>query len=79
MRAGVLKKRRVELSDDIMKAIDQGGTESLDATTYYSLGLEYMDRYDYKNAYASFKKAFELDSSFVEAKRKMDVYRPLVG
>ncbi len=69
----------LELSDDIMKAIDQGGTTSLDATSYYSLGLEYMDRYDYKNAYASFKKAYEMDSSFVEAKRKMDVYRPLVG
>lgn len=68
-----------KLSDDISKLIDKGGTESLDATTYYSIGLEYMDRYDYKNAYDNFKKAYEMDNEFVEAKRKMEIYRPLVG
>ncbi len=67
----------IQLSDDIKKLIQEGGTESLDATTFYARGLEYMDRYDYKHAYEYFKKAYDLDSSFVEAKRKMEVYQPL--
>ncbi|UCG62394.1 MAG: hypothetical protein JSV52_03665 [Candidatus Zixiibacteriota bacterium] len=74
--AGILD---IQLSDEIGKMIEQGGTGSLDATTLYSMGLEYMDRYDYKNAYEHFKKAYELDNEFVEAKRKMEIYRPLVG
>jgi tetratricopeptide (TPR) repeat protein len=74
--AGILD---IQLSDEISALIEQGGTGSLDATTYYSMGLEYMDRYDYKNAYEHFKKAYELDNEFVEAKRKMEIYRPLVG
>ncbi len=69
----------IQLSDEISTLIEQGGTSSLDATTYYSMGLEYMDRYDYKNAYEHFKKAYELDNEFTEAKRKMEIYRPLVG
>ncbi len=74
--AGILD---IQLSDEISKMIEQGGTGSFDATTHYSMGLEYMDRYDYKNAYEHFKKAYELDNQFVEAKRKMEIYRPLVG
>lgn len=74
--AGILD---IKLSDEITKLIEKGGTGSIDATTHYSMGLEYMDRYDYKNAYEHFKKAYELDNEFVEAKRKMEIYRPLVG
>lgn len=74
--AGILD---IQLSDEITKLIEQGGTGSIDATTHYSMGLEYMDRYDYKNAYEHFKQAYELDNEFVEAKRKMEIYRPLVG
>jgi len=69
----------IKLDNKIKDAINEGGTVSLDATTYYSMGLDYMDRYDYKNAYDHFKKAYELDNNFVEAKRKMEIYRPLVG
>jgi hypothetical protein len=36
-----------------------------------------MDRYDYKKAYEFFKKAYDLDKNFVEAKRKMEIYQPL--
>jgi len=74
--AGILD---IQLSDEISNMIDMGGTASLDATTHYSLGLEYMDRYDYKNAYEHFKTAYEMDNNFTEAKRKMEIYRPLVG
>ena len=69
----------IKLNADIEKLIDQGGTASLDATTYYSMGLDAMDRYDYKAAYDNFSKAYTLDNGFVEAKRKMEIYRPLVG
>ncbi len=71
------KKLDVTLSDDIKALIREGGTESLDATALYAKGLEYMDRYDYKKAYEFFKKAYELDNNFVEAKRKMEIYQPL--
>ena len=57
--------------------LDAGGTESFDAATLYSKGLHYMDKYDYKKAYDFFKLAYEKDNSFVEAKQKMDIYRPL--
>lgn len=69
----------LKLSDDIKALIKEGGTESLDATTFYSKGLDYMDRYDYKKAYEHFKKAYDLDNSFVEAKRKMEIYQPLAS
>jgi tetratricopeptide (TPR) repeat protein len=73
------KKLDITLSDDVKALIKEGGTESLDATTFYSKGLEYMDRYDYKKAYEFFKKAYDLDNSFVEAKRKMEIYQPLAS
>jgi len=69
----------VMLSDDEAALIEEGGTESLDATAHYAKGLEYMDRYDYKKAYESFKKAYDLDNKFVEAKRKMEIYQPLAA
>jgi TolB-like protein len=69
----------ITLGDDIKKLIKQGGTESMDATALYSKGLEYSDRYDYRKAYDYFKKAYELDSNFIEAKQKMDNLRPLAG
>lgn len=73
------KNLDVTLSDKAKKLLQEGGTSSVDATTYYSMGLDYMDKYDYKNAYENFKKAYEVDTNFVEAKRKMDIYRPLAG
>jgi len=65
-----------EKTKDLLKA---GGSESFDAASLYSQGLDYADKYDYKKAYESFKKAFGLDSSFAEAKRKMEIYKPLAG
>jgi TolB-like protein len=67
----------IMLGDEVKEMIEEGGTESLDATTFYSKGLEYSDRYDYKQAYEYFKKAYELDSSFTKAKKKMDLLAPL--
>jgi len=72
-------KLDVKLSDEVKSLIHEGGTESVSATTFYAKGLEYMDRYDYGKAYEFFKKAHDLDPQFAEAKRKMDIYEPLVG
>jgi TolB-like protein len=71
------KELNVKLSGDEKQAIDMGGTESLDATTAYARGLEFEDDYNYEKAYEYFKTAYELDNEFTEAKRKMDIYRPL--
>jgi len=70
-------KLNVVLNDDVKKLIQEAGTDSDNAVTLYSKGLEYMDRYEYKKAYDYFKQAYDLDNDFVEAKRKMDIYRPL--
>ncbi|MCP4706430.1 MAG: hypothetical protein GY865_17670 [candidate division Zixibacteria bacterium] len=70
-------KLDMTLSDETSAMLDAGGTESFDAATLYSKGLHYMDKYDYKKAYDFFKLAYEKDNSFVEAKKKMDIYRPL--
>lgn len=73
------KQLDIQLSDQTKSLLMEGGTESLDATTVYSKGLDYMDKYDYKKAYECFKKAYDLDKTFAEAKRKMEIYRPLAG
>lgn len=75
----IASELEVSLNEETMGLIDQSGTESVDAATLYSKGLEFMDRYEYKAAYEHFKKAYEMDSSFAEAKRKMEIYRPLAG
>jgi TolB-like protein len=70
---------KVELPGETIKMIDEGGTDSDNAASYYARGLDYMDQYDYKLAYDNFKKAYELDPTFTEAKRKMEIYQPLAG
>lgn len=69
----------VKLGKETLGKIEEGGTDLQDATAFYSLGLKYMDEYDYKLAYENFRKAFELDPNFTEAKRKMEIYGPLAG
>jgi TolB-like protein len=73
------KKLDVKFDESTKDLLKAGGTESVDATTLYSRGLDFADKYDYKNAYESFRKAFDLDNSFAEAKRKMEIYKPLAG
>ena len=71
-------KLDVQLTDEIKQLIQKEGTDSDNAATLYSKGLEYMDQYEYESAYEYFKLAYEMDNDFAEAKRKMDLYRPLV-
>jgi len=67
------------VTDENRKLIDDSGTKDMDAARLYSIGLKYLDRYDYKKAYDYFRKAYEKDDSFTEAKKKMDVYKPLIS
>ena len=71
------EKLNLTLSDETHKLIKASNTESNDAATLYAKGLYYQDQYDYKKAYEYFRLAFEKDSTFAEAKKKMDIYRPL--
>ncbi len=73
------KQLNLALGSDFKKLLNEGTSASLDAATLYSQGLEYQRNYDYRAAYEAFKQAYELDPKFTEAKRKMDIYRPLVG
>ena len=73
------QKLDVTLSEKTLGEIDEGGTESMDAQTHYAKGLRYMDDYQYGKAYEHFKTAYEMDPEFTEAKRKMEIYRPLAG
>jgi len=67
------------LNDQTRSMLEKSGTESQDAASLYSQGLYYMDQYNYAKAYDYFKKAYEKDNSFEEAKEKMEVYRPLIS
>ena len=73
------KQLNLILNKETEALLDAGGTQSYDAATLYSKGLYFTDRYDYKQAYEHFKKAYEMDSNFVEAKKKMEIYRPLAA
>ena len=73
------EKLNLALSDDTQELIKTSNTESTDAATLYARGLFHMDKYDYKKAYEYFKKAYDLDNTFVEAKQKMDIYQPLAA
>ncbi len=68
----------VLLTEQEAKKVEMGGTESLDATAQYAMGLEFEDKYDYPNAFEHFRKACEIDPNFAEAKKKVEVYRPFV-
>ncbi len=69
----------IMVSDDVKAALEESGPENMDAARLYAIGLDYMDKYDYVKAYEFFKQAYEKDNGFLEAKRKMDIYKPLVG
>lgn len=75
--ADLANELNIKLTKEDKQLIDEGGTDSYDATTLYAEGLRFEDKYDYQKAYEYFKKAYDADPKFDEAKRKMDIYRPL--
>ncbi len=72
-------KLKLVLTREAGTAIEESATSDMDAARLYSLGLKYMDEYQYEKAYDYFKKAYEKDNSFAEAKKKMEIYKPLVS
>jgi len=73
------EKLDIMLTDETKLLLKESNTESMDAAKLYAQGLDYMDQYDYAKAYEYFKMAYDKDNSFTEAKRKMEIYRPLIG
>jgi TolB-like protein len=73
------EKLNLMLTDDAKALLMESGPDNMDAAKLYAIGLDYMDKYDYKNAYEFFKKAYDMDNGFTEAKRKMEIYKPLIG
>ena len=73
------QKLQITVSDKARGLIQQGGTSSIESQQFYSRGIDAADNYDWKNAYAFFKKAYDADNSFLEAKKRMDIYKPLAG
>jgi TolB-like protein len=67
------------VTDETDQLIEESGTKNMDAAKLYSIGLKYLDKYEYEKAYDYFKKAYDKDNSFAEAKKKMEVYKPLIG
>jgi len=75
--ADLANELNITLTKEDKQLIDEGGTDSYDATTLYAEGLRFEDKYDYQKAYEFFKRAYDTDPKFEEARRKMDIYRPL--
>lgn len=73
------KKLDMQVGDNVEEMIKQGGTDSQDAMLQYSQGLDHLDHLNYQMAYDAFKKAYDLDNSFAEAKRKLELLKPLVA
>jgi len=75
----IADKLNVVVSEEAGAYIDESTTSNMDAARLYSLGLKYMDEYQYEKAYDYFRKAYEKDNTFTEAKKKMEIYKPLVS
>ncbi|MCP4550284.1 MAG: hypothetical protein GY835_27810 [bacterium] len=75
----IAEKLDLVITDQMETAIQESATTDMDAAKLYSLGLKYMDEYQYEKAYDHFRQAYDKDNSFIEAKRKMEIYKPLVG
>ncbi len=75
----IARQLDILLTDKTAELIDESGTKDMDAAKLYSVGLKYLDKYEYEKAYDYFKKAYAKDNSFMEAKNKMEVYKPLIA
>ena len=62
-----------ETKEDISEA------PSLDAIMAYSVGLSYLEKEDYKNAYEKFEEALKIDPNYEKAKLKAQSITPLLN
>ncbi|HKB85506.1 MAG TPA: tetratricopeptide repeat protein, partial [Ignavibacteriaceae bacterium] len=66
----------VTLKSDTAAAVSDA--PSLDAIMAYSVGLSYLEKEDYKNAYEKFEEALKLDPNYEKAKLKAQSIAPLL-
>jgi len=74
----LVRQLDILVTDKTAQLIEESGTNDIAAAKLYSIGLTYLDTYEYENAYNHFKKAYDKDKSFMQAKRKMEVYKPFI-
>ncbi len=66
----------VTLKEETPQDVSQA--PSLDAIMAYSVGLSYLEKEDYKNAYAKFEEALKIDPNYEKAKLKAQSIAPLL-
>lgn len=66
----------VNLKPETKEQVSQAPT--LDAIMAYSVGLSYLEKEDYKNAYAKFEEALKYDPNYEKAKLKAQSIAPLL-
>ncbi len=72
----IADKINVTLKSDTSEAVSDA--PSLDAIMAYSVGLSYLEKEDYKNAYEKFEEALKLDPNYEKAKLKAQSIAPLL-
>lgn len=66
----------VTLKEETPQDVSQA--PSLDAIMAYSVGLSYLEKEDYKNAYEKFEEALKIDPNYEKAKLKAQSIAPLL-
>jgi TolB-like protein len=72
----IADKINVKLKDETKQDISEA--PSLDAIMAYSVGLSYLEKEDYKNAYDKFEEALKLSPNYEKAKLKAQSIAPLL-
>lgn len=76
LSANIAGKIDVMLSEDIGEVTPEA--PSLDAVMSYSIGLSFLEREDYKNAYDKFQEALKYDPDYEKARLKAQAIAPLL-
>lgn len=72
----IADKIKVTLKKETKEEVSQA--PSLDAIMAYSVGLSYLEKDDYKNAYAKFQEALKIDPNYEKANLKAQSIAPLL-
>ncbi len=68
---------KVTLKKETPEEVSQA--PSLEAVMAYSVGLSYLEKEDYKNAYGKFEEALKIDPNYEKAKDKAQSIAPLLN
>lgn len=66
-----IKGLDLALTSEDKKRLEQTENESFDAALYYSRGLEYQDRGDFRKAYEMYKKALDFNPQYASAQTRI--------